>query len=151
MPVSSENKNGPYKPQPIKKVSTTTVVNPGFFAYTNLTGCQPYYCAEQVHLINNITVTALTIIIRVQKTSAATYHGVANNFWTGYINSNHTDNGSQIIYTFVLDPTQTVVASTTWYVEAQMDLYGTSQVTSADTYTVSVTGGGITNSYSGHF
>ncbi len=97
--------------------------------------------------------TNITIQIIVEKTVGATYNGIYNTFWGGTINESHTTTGTQIIYTWIIVNGQTINCSGGPYtVQAQFDLIGTAQITSADTYIVTMTtSAGVTTTLSGHF
>jgi hypothetical protein len=69
------------------------------------------------------------------------------------VTQSYVDNGAQIIYTWVIVSGQIITASGGPYtLQAQLHLFGVSQVTSSDTYQMTATTvGGITSSSSGHF
>ncbi len=101
-----------------------------------------------VNLIN------ITIIITVQKTVNATYWSNSyDTFWSGTVNQAYLDTGSEIIYTWTIISGQTIQSRGSPYTaEAQFQLYGVNQITSADTYNITATTvTGLTNTISGNF
>ena len=82
----------------------------------------------------------------------ATYHGVANTFWSGVLDQTYVDTGSQIIYTSTIVNGQTVKGNGTYSAQAQFNLFGVNQTTSADTYEITTTTvTNVMNTVSGHF
>jgi hypothetical protein len=95
----------------------------------------------------------ITVITVVQKTVNVTYNGTSNSFWGGTVNQNYVDTGTQIIYTWTIVNGQTITASGSPYLlQAQFNLFGVNQTTSADTYIVTATTiTNITSTQSGTF
>lgn len=112
-----------------------------------------YYAYETVAIGCTASLANVTIQIFVQKTVNATYNNGYNSFSTGVITSSYVDTGTQIIYTWTIVSGQTInCVSATYSVAAQFNLFGTAQITSADTYIVTtVTTGGVTTTFTGNF
>jgi hypothetical protein len=59
--------------------------------------------------------------------------------------------GNTLVYTYTLNPGQTVPAGSNWVVAAQFGGNGTPHPTSGDTYTVTATSGGVARTWAGTF
>lgn len=76
-----------------------------------------------------------------------------NSFPSGIFNESHVDNGTQIIYQWIVTNLQIIpLVACPYTMEAQFNLVGTVQPTSTDTYSfTSTTIAGLTSTFSGHF
>ena len=113
-------------------------------------GSGPYWGEEDLTLANSAPITALTITLTIQKTPGINYAGQYNNYWGGMLSMNHTDTGSTIVYTYLLNAGQTVTAGS-WLIAAQYGGNGTAHLNSGDTYQVNVTSAGVSQTIAGHF
>jgi hypothetical protein len=95
--------------------------------------------------------TALTIEITVQKTPGVTYSGQYNSYWGNMLSMTSRQTGTSIIYTYTLNSGQTVPAGSNWLTAAQFGGNGTPHATSGDTFTVSLTSGGVARTLTGSF
>ena len=97
--------------------------------------------------------SALTIVVTLQKTVGATWAGMFNNFPGGTMIESHMDNGAQVTYTWQSINGQTIGSVGGPYTAtAQFNLIGTAQSTSADTYIITITASnGQSSTLSGHF
>ncbi len=109
----------------------------------------PYYSEEDVKLSGTGSITAMTLTITVQKTSGVVYNG--SYFTYGGVTLTHTDNGTTITYTFTLSAGQTLPANTNLLGAAQFGGNGTAHSTTGDTWSLTTTSNGATNTLSGHF
>ena len=112
-----------------------------------------YYNDEGVTISCSSDLSNLTIIITVQKTVGATYHGAYSTFGSGLMNVAYVDTGTEIIYSWTIVSGNTIPAYNSPYrAVAQFNLYGTIQITSADTYEIrATTTSVVTSTVSGHF
>ncbi len=118
----------------------------------NVTGNSgPWWGEEDVTLSTSAPLTALRITVTVQKTSGVGYAGQYTSFPGGALSVGHTDNGSAIVYTYTLNPGQTVAPGANDVAGSQHSGNGTPHSTSGDTYTVTATAGGVTTTTTGHF
>jgi len=111
----------------------------------------PWWGEEDVTLSNRAPLTALRITVTVRKTSGVGYAGQYTSFPGGALSMGHTDTGSAIVYTYTLNPGQTVAPGNNYVAGSQHNGNGTPHPTSGDTYTVTATAGGVTTTTSGHF
>lgn len=112
-----------------------------------------YYGFESVVFACVTTLTNITIQIVVKKTSGAVYFDAYSSFATGIIVKSYVDTGTEIIYTWTIASGQVVnCVSSSYNVAAQYTLFGTPQINSADTYTITATNtAGVTTVLTGHF
>ncbi len=113
-------------------------------------GSGPWWSEEDVKITNSAPVTALRLVVTVQKTAGVGYTGQYTTFWTGMALTGHTDNGNQIVYTYALADSQTLPAGS-WVVGAQFAGSGMPHAYNRDTFTMTATSGGVTTTSAGHF
>jgi hypothetical protein len=114
-------------------------------------GTSAYWGQLDVLVSNSAPITALTIQITVRKTAGINYSGQHNNYWGNMLAMSKSEPSGSIVYSYVLNPGQTVPAGSNWLVAAQFGGNGSPHPTSGDAYTVTATSGGATRSYSGSF
>ncbi len=114
-------------------------------------GTSPWYGELNVLLTNGAPLTALTIEITVQKTPGVTYSGQYNSYWGNMLSMTSRQTGTSIIYIYALNSGQTVPAGSNWLTAAQFGGNGTPHATSGDTFTVSLTSGGVARTLTGSF
>ncbi|CAF3800565.1 unnamed protein product [Rotaria sp. Silwood1] len=133
--------------------ATTTVSTSTSSVVSVSSSLTNWYGYERLTINCLTTLTNITIQIIVQKTVGATYNGGPDSFVTGVVSSSYVDNGSQIIYTWTIASGKNITCiSSSYNVNAQFNLFGAQQISSADTYVVTTTTSvGITTTYSGHF
>jgi len=112
------------------------------------TGSGPYWAENDLKLTNTAAVTALTATVTVQKTTGVSFSGQYNT--SGSFTQSHTDSASAITYTFTLAPGQTLAAGT-WLLASQFGGTGVAHAYSGDTFVVTYTSGGTSNTLTGHF
>jgi endoglucanase len=139
----------PSTPTPIPNTPTPTPSGNGVTATGVVASSSPYFSEEDVKFNNTSSITAMTITITVQKTTSVTYSSMYGTF--GSLTMTHTDNGSTITYTYTLNSGQTIAAGTNRLVAAQFSGNGTAHSTTGDTWSITTTSGGKTNTLSGHF
>jgi hypothetical protein len=109
-----------------------------------------YSNTEVVNITNTQAMTSLTVTVVVQKTAGLTYASAWNNFWSGYINQTYVDNGTTITYT-ATETAGNYQQAGTYNIDDQFSMTGTPHSTTADTYTIQVTAGGVSQTLTGHF
>ncbi|CAF4123727.1 unnamed protein product [Adineta steineri] len=112
-----------------------------------------YYAADDIFISCSLPLTNVTIQITVSKTVGATFNGYSNTFPAGQTTESYIDNGTDIIYTWTIINGQTInCVSSTFQIEAQYHLFGTSQPNHVDSYTTIIeTSNGVTTVNSGYF
>ncbi|CAF1134574.1 unnamed protein product [Adineta steineri] len=112
-----------------------------------------YYATDDIFINCSTLLTNVTIQITVSKTVNATYSGGFTTFPGGQINQYYIDNGTDIIYTWTIINGQTINCTiSTYQIEAQYQLVGTSQPNNVDSYTIILeTSSGGTTVNSGYF
>jgi endoglucanase len=115
-----------------------------------VTSNSPYFNELQVRLANTSTLTALSIIVVVQRTPGVSYSGMYNTVG-GQVAQTNSSTTSAITYTFTLAAGQTLGASTSRTFAVQAGGNGTPHPTSGDTWSVSYTAGGQQATQSGTF
>ncbi|CAF0994695.1 unnamed protein product [Didymodactylos carnosus] len=140
----------------ITSVTTTAVTTTNAAGYSYVASidlaCQPYYCGDRLDISTTANLTNLTIIIIVQKTVGATYKTTTYDTAQSLIQQTNSDNGTTITYTWTLLPGMIFpINQSPLTVEAQFDLYGTSQNTTGDTFSIIAQGNGVTTMSTGHF
>jgi hypothetical protein len=117
---------------------------------TGLSGCNLYYCEQDVNFTTNMTITAFSGLITIQKgIYNLTYNGAYTNFpFTPNITVQTTS--TQIIYRFFFETGQIIAGS--YMIAAQFLIPGINRTTSSDTYSITTTNiCGQVNSISGTF
>src|SRR5262249_41660730 len=107
-------------------------------------GTSPWWGQVDVLISNTAPITALTIQVTVQRTPGVGYSGQYTNFWGGVISMSQAQSSSAVVYTYTLNPGQTIPAGSSWLAASQFSGNGTPHATSGDLYTVTVTSGGVT-------
>ncbi len=139
-------------PVPATATPTSASSGGGVTVTGNVTGNSgPWWGEEDVTLSNSAPLTALRITVTVQKTPGVGYAGQYNSYWGGALSMGHTDTGSAIVYTYTLNPGQTVAPGANYVVGSQHNGNGTPHPTSGDTYAVTFMAGGVTTTTLGHF
>jgi len=133
--------------------ATTPAANGGSSAASGsvTAGSGSYWSEEDVKLTNSASLTALRIVVTVQKTSGSAYAGQYNTVSSTALAMSYSDSGSQIVYTYTLTTGQTVPAGSGWLFGAQFSGTGVAHAYSGDTYTMTATAGGVTSTTTGHF
>jgi hypothetical protein len=130
--------------------TTTTVAANGVTAVGSTAGDGTYYGERIVTLTNPAPITALTVTINVRQTTGVTYSGSYTDFWGGAIGSSSTTSNDVIVYTFALNPGQTIVPGT-WKLDAQWSGTGSPHPTAGDTWQVVTTSQGRTTTLGGTY
>ncbi|CAF1183634.1 unnamed protein product [Adineta steineri] len=112
-----------------------------------------YYATDDIFINCSTPLTNVTIQITVSKTVGATFNGGFTTFPGGQINQYYIDNGTDIIYTWTIINGQTINCTiSTYQIQAQYGLSGTSQPNHVDSYTTIIeTSNGVTTVNSGYF
>jgi hypothetical protein len=105
-----------------------------------------WYNDQSLVLANTGTITALTVTITIQNTQGVTFNNIYNN-----IGSQITNSHSGLVYIFTLASGQTLGAGTNWQFHAATNGNGTTHVSTADTWSIAYTTGGVAYTNSGHF
>lgn len=96
-----------------------------------------------------MTITALSLVITVQRTENTTYYDTYNSN-NAIINSTYTITTTEIIYTFFIESDQLLAGTNSC--TAQFSLPDVNHTTSDDTYSIQTTNiCGVINSASGNF
>jgi hypothetical protein len=113
-------------------------------------GSSNSWSEEDLKFSSTQTITALSISITVQRSpGAAAYSGAYTNFPGGSVTMSNTTTANTIVYTYTLKSGKTLSANTAYSVAAQFSLNGTAHPYASDTYAMTVTAGGVSQSYSG--
>jgi hypothetical protein len=131
--------------------STTLPPSNGVTATPTSTNSNYYSGQETLTLANTHSITALTITIKVQQTTGVSYNSEGSSFAGGSVTQSATTSGGVIKYVTTLNSGQTVSAGSSVSVYAQFSGTGVTRVTTADTWTITTTSGGIVSTLSGHF
>ncbi len=110
----------------------------------------PWFNELQLRLANTSNITALTVMVVVQRTPGVGYSGQYNTVG-GQVTQSYVATSSTVTYTFTLNSGQTLGASTGRTFAVQTSGNGTAHPTSGDTYTATGTAGGQPFSVSGTF
>lgn len=106
---------------------------------------------EQLTFANSKAITAMNVTIRVAQTTGVTYNSEYNSFPTGSITQSHSTGGGVITYTYVLTGPSIPASYSGGDVIAQFGGTGSVRVTTADTWSVTTTSGGVTSTLTGTF
>jgi len=109
-----------------------------------------WFGQENLTIVNTKPITALSITIAVSQTTGLTYNGQYTTFAGGDIDLGHTVTSSGIVYTYKLKARKTIPTGR-WLTAAQYNLRGIAHLTAGDQYSVTLTAGGITQTFTGHF
>jgi len=110
----------------------------------------PWFNEQAIRLNNTGTITALSVIIVIQRTTGVGFSGQYNTLG-GQILQSSAVTATTITYQFTLAPGQTLGPGTNRTFAAQMSGAGTIHPTSGDTYTVTYTVGGVSFTQAGQF
>jgi len=108
----------------------------------------PWWGEDDLTLSSTAPITAMSLTLTLQKTAGLSYNGQYNT--TGGFAQTHSDTASTVVYTFTLNPGQTLNAGS-WLFAAQYGGTGTAHASSGDTYSLSYTSGGKAFTLNGHF
>ena len=113
-------------------------------------GNTAWWGEDDVHIVSNQQVTALSVTVTVQKTPGVTFSGQFVN--AGNFTSTYTENGSVLIFNYQLSPGAVLNPGTTLLIGSQYRGNGTPHPSSGDTFSVSATAAGATQEdVQGHF
>jgi hypothetical protein len=110
----------------------------------------PWFNDQQVRIANTASLSALTVTITIQRTQGVSFSGQYNTVG-GQIAQTNGSTASAITYTFTLSAGQTLFPGSGYTFAAQTSGTGTMHVTTADTFSVTSTAGGVTSTRTGHF
>jgi endoglucanase len=110
----------------------------------------PWFNELQLRVNNTATLTALTVTVVVARTTGISHSGAYNTIG-GQITQSNSSTATAITYTFTLNAGQTLSAATGRLFAMQLSGTGTAHPTSGDTYSVTYTSGGTTQTVSGTF
>jgi hypothetical protein len=144
-PTPTPVRNTPTPPPP---TSTPSSGGNGVTASGVVASNSPWFGEEDLKFSNTSSITVLTATIVVQKTAGVTFSSAYATF--GGVTMTHADNGSTITYTFTLNSGQSVSPGS-YLAAAQFSGTGTAHSTTGDTWSITTTSGGKTNTSSGHF
>jgi len=113
-------------------------------------GSGPWWSEEDVSVTSAAPITALRLVVTVQKTAGVTCAGQYTSFWGGMALTGHADTGAQMVYTYTLVGGQTVPAGS-WALGAQFTGTGATHLYGADTFVLTATSAGVTTTSVGHF
>lgn len=114
-------------------------------------GSSVWWGEEDLSLAIQKPLTALRVVVTVQKTPGINYAGEYTIFLGGAMTMSHADTDTTVVYTYTLNPGQTIAPGTRYVIGAQHGGNGTAHSTTGDTYTVNATANGMTTTLSGHF
>jgi endoglucanase len=110
----------------------------------------PWFNELQLRVSNTATLTAMTVTVVVARTTGISHSGAYNTIG-GQITQANSSTSAAITYTFTLNAGQTLPAATGRLFAMQLSGTGTAHPTSGDTYSVTYTSGGTTQTASGTF
>jgi glycosyl hydrolase family 113 len=110
----------------------------------------PWYNEEAIRLNNTASLTSLSVIITIQRTTGIGFSGQYNTIGGQMLQSSATA-ATTITYQYNLAPGQTLEPGTNRLFAAQMSGSGTVHPAAGDTWVVTYTTGGITFTQTGHF
>lgn len=138
-PISSQVSATPEEPTGGGVTVTTAVPNQN-----------PWYNEQHVVVANTVPITALSITVVVQRTTGLSHSGQYNTVG-GQITQSNSSTSSAITYEFNLAPGETLSPSTSRTFAVQTSGNGNAHPTSGDTYSVTYTAGGVTQTLNGTF
>ena len=121
---------------------------------TSFPGSSSWYIAERLEITSCTSdIANFSAVIVVQRTVNGTGQGPDMNLNPSLATQTFTQNSTQIIYTWNIASGQIIPAyNCPFYIAAKVNLVGTAQPTSGDTYELwFVTTNGTTTTLSGHF
>jgi endoglucanase len=110
----------------------------------------PWFNELQLRVNNTAPLTAMTVTVVVARTTGISHSGAYNTVG-GQITQSNSSTSTAITYTFALNAGQTLPAATGRLFAMQLSGTGTAHPTSGDTYSVTYTSGGTTQTVSGTF
>ena len=113
-------------------------------------GDRLYYGESIVTLTNPAPLTAMTVTINVRQTAGVAHLSEYTNSWGGTVSTSSTTAGGFIVYTFSLNPGQTIVAGS-WKMDGQWSGTGTLHQVTGDTWSVTTTSQGVSSTITGGF
>jgi hypothetical protein len=111
---------------------------------------QPWYNEVAVQLNGSTPITALWVLITIQKTTGIAFAGQYNTIGSQIQQSTRTT-PTAVIYEYLLRPRQTLPAGAHKLFAAQASGNGTAHPTSGDTYEIRYTVGGASFTETGRF
>ena len=110
----------------------------------------PWFNEEQLQVSSTASLTALSVTIRVQRTTGVSFSGQYNTIG-GQITQSSSSTAATVTYQYTLGAGQTLGAGNNRVFAAQSSGSGTTHPTTGDTFDVTYTTGGQTFTQSGHF
>jgi GH35 family endo-1,4-beta-xylanase len=110
----------------------------------------PWFNEEQLQVSSTASLTALSVTIRVQRTTGVSFSGQYNTIG-GQIAQSNSSTAATVTYQYTLGAGQTLGAGNNRVFAAQSSGSGTAHPTTGDTFDVTYTIGGQTFTQSGHF
>jgi predicted carbohydrate-binding protein with CBM5 and CBM33 domain len=137
------------------QVSATPTAGPGgdtggVTVTRAVTSASPWFNELQVRLANTSPITAMTVTLRVQRTTGVSHSGQYNTVG-GQIAQANSSTATVVTYTWTLGAGQTLSAATARTFAAQLGGTGTAHPVTGDTWTVSYTTGGVARTQTGGF
>jgi endoglucanase len=119
-------------------------------AAASVGSASPWFNELQLRVSNTAPLTAMTITVVVQRTTGISHSGAYNTVG-GQITQSNVSTSGTITYTFTLNAGQTLSAATGRLFAMQLSGTGTAHPTAGDTYSVTYTSGGTTQTVTGTF
>lgn len=116
---------------------------------TQVSSSGPWWGEEDLDITSSQPITAMTLIVQVQKTSGLVFNGQYQTSGS-QMSMSHTDAAGTISYVFTLTPGQTLPAGTFKFA-SQYGGNGTAHAVSGDIYSLSYTAGGKSYTLNGKF
>lgn len=110
----------------------------------------PWFNEEQLQVSSTASLTALSVTVRVQRTTGVSFSGQYNTIG-GQVAQSNSSTAATVTYQFTLGAGQTLGAGNNRIFAAQSSGSGTLHPTAGDTFDVTYTTGGQTFTQSGHF
>ncbi|MCW2528434.1 MAG: cellulose-binding protein [Pseudonocardiales bacterium] len=118
---------------------------------STLTASAPWWWEEGLNLKPSATISSLTVIVTVARTTGISYSGLYTNGPGDVLAVTETTGTGGLVYRVTLNPGRTLPADTDLRVGAQYSGTGTAHPTSGDTYQITATVGATAVTAAGHF
>jgi endoglucanase len=127
--------------------SSATVTTSGFVSSST----NAWWGEEDVTVSNQLPITAMTLVVSVANTGSVTFYDQYNTYDSSLFSMTYQNTGAAAIFTYTLNPGKTVPAGTSAFFGSQYNANGTARSVSGDTYTVTLTTGGVPQTLGGKF
>ncbi len=135
-------------PSPAPALPSSATVTTSGFVSSSTNG---WWGEEDVTVSNQLPITAMTLVVAVANTGGVTFYDQYNTYDSILFSMTYQNTAAAAVFTYTLNPGRTVPAGISAFFGSQYNANGTVRSVANDTYTVTLTTGGVTQALGGKF